>query len=423
VLNDIRQARMLPREIWLYLLFTLFANIGIGVFTLIYNLYLVRNALHEDFIGTYNAVQTVSVGVVALGMGWLINRYGSWACITYGTAFYFAMSALLALLTNPTLILITAALMGAGMTSLIVPVMPFIVEWGGREHRSSAAALSFSFSSIAMTVGSLLGGWAPRVVATLAQVPADSSTAYRATLLIGTALAIVGLAPMWAMRHARPRHDVEVASPAAPAEIARDRRQVRKDIGVFILAGIFMSFGAGAVVPFFNVFLVDLGLPTSRIGLIFSLAGIVAAGCGLFAPTLSRRLGPLPAVLLVRLSPAPLYLFLAAVPNTGIAILAHVVRTTSISMAWPIDSTFVADLLPSRARAFAYSLRSGAWNLGFAVSSLVAGQLIVSRGYSFSVLAYATFSSVSALTFVGYYARHPRVRGKRERQPGTALAD
>src|SRR5439155_8511323 len=47
--------RRAPRTVKLFLVFTLLSNIGFGVFQLIYNLYLVRIGLHEDFIGAFSA--------------------------------------------------------------------------------------------------------------------------------------------------------------------------------------------------------------------------------------------------------------------------------------------------------------------------------------------------------------------------------
>jgi MFS family permease len=90
--------------------------------------------------------------------------------------------------------------------------------------------------------------------------------------------------------------------------------------------------------------------------------------------------------------------------------VAHIVRQTSISMAWPIDSTFIAEVLPPRARSRVYGLRSAAWNLGYSGASLLAGILIVRVGYEVTFLDLVIFSAVAMAIFVGYYSRHPRVR-------------
>ena len=45
-------------------------------------------------------------------------------------------------------------------------------------------------------------------------------------------------------------------------------------------------------------------------------------------------------------------------------------------MSWPIDSTFIADLLPPRQRAYVFSIRSVLWNAGWAMTSVIAGRVI-----------------------------------------------
>ncbi|HVX31357.1 MAG TPA: MFS transporter, partial [Nitrolancea sp.] len=273
----------LSREIRLYLLYTLLVNIGIGVFVLIYNLYLVQISLKEDFIGQFNAVQTVAMGVAALLMGVAINRYGTWRCTTYGTLLYLISTAFLVILRDPTTLLVVSALNGAGLAFMTVPTMPFIVEWTTPGARTLAAALTFSIYSISSTIGSLIGGWSPRLVALLASTPVESVTSYRATLLFGIVIGLFGFIPMWAMRYARDHQQADLAQSAVLVELPTATRRVRRDMSVFVLVGLIMSLGSGAVVPFVNVFLESLGSNPDQIGIIFSIAGVIAAAASLLA--------------------------------------------------------------------------------------------------------------------------------------------
>lgn len=402
----VQQIRSYPREIKLYLLYTLFANLGLGVFTLLFNLYLVHIGLHEDFIGLFNAVTTVAIGVVALVMGMLINRLGSWACITYGTAFFLLTSVLVTLSGNPAVLISLAILNGAGTAFLTVPTMPYLMEWASIESRSTVAALAFSLNSLSLMLGSLVGGWTPRVLSLVAGLPVGTTANYRSTLLFGIALAMLGLIPMWSLRGLRRGERPRVrplARQAAPRIPRQARRQVRQDTALFVAVGLLMSLGAGAVIPFYNVYLSNLGARPAQIGTIFSVANAIAALLGLLAPLLAGKLGSLPAVFLVRLAPAPAYLLLALNPRVGIAVAVQILRNTSGNMGWPIDSTFIAEVLPAEARANAYSLRSAAWNLGYAAASFVGGVVIVRVGYAPTFVCYALTMALSVSLFVGYF--------------------
>jgi MFS family permease len=179
---------------------------------------------------------------------------------------------------------------------------------------------------------------------------------------------------------------------------------------VFVLVGGLMAVGAGMVIPFYNVYLTRLGADATTVGYVFALGGLSAAVLGLSAPVISRRLGSLYGVAAVRLSIVPFYLALIVTPGLPLAAVAHIVRQTSISMSWPIDSTFIAEVLPPRARSQVYGLRSAAWNLGYSAASLVAGVLIVRYGYEVTFIDLVVFTIVAMAVFVGYYSRHPRVR-------------
>src|SRR6185312_3493672 len=415
-----REIGRLSREIRLYLLYTLLVNIGVGVFILIYNLYLVQISLKEDFIGTFNAVQTVAMGVAALLMGLAINRYGTWRCTTYGTLFFLASSVILSIIRDPTAILAASALNGAGLAFMTVPVMPFIVEWSSAEARTMAAALTFSVNSISSTIGSLVGGWSPRVASSFFGVPLESVVSYRFALLLGIGLAAFSVVPLWVMRGIRDSVQSESTQTSVIVELPESSRRVRRDISMFVLVGLIMSLGSGAVVPFVNVFLESLGSNPDQIGIIFSIAGVIAAVTSLLAPAIYRKYGALISSLFIRLMAAPLYLLLAFSPQTGIAIAAYVVRTTSVNMAWPIDSSFISDVLPPRARANAFSLRSGAWNLGYALCSVVAGELIVADGYRLTFIAYGISMVVATAAYIAYFWRHPVYRKHREQQPSNS---
>ncbi|MEX2425168.1 MAG: MFS transporter, partial [Thermomicrobiaceae bacterium] len=152
-----------------------------------------------------------------------------------------------------------------------------------------------------------------------------------------------------------------------------------------------------------------LGARPSRIGMVFAFAGIVAAIMGLLIPSIVRKYGELNSLLWIRIAPAPIFLLLLFYPHLAIAAVAHIMRTTSTSMCWPLDSGVMGSVLPARARANGFSLRSGMWNLGYAISSLAAGAVIVAYGYAPTFAAFAVFSVVSSVMFVSYFRRHPKM--------------
>lgn len=404
----IRGVRGYGRDIKLFLLYNLLSNVGIGVFQLLFNLYLIQLDYDESFIGQFQSISTLSMAGVALSIGVLVNRFGVWRTVTVGLVFFLITSVLASIITNQFALLVMAGLSGAGTAFLFVPTMPFIVELTSRHERHGVAALAFSLNSLSMTVGSLIGGFGARGIGAVFSLDVPSAEAYRYTLIAGLLLAGFAILPLLAMTDERKRALPEDDQPSGlpgTETVSQAPKTIRRHMAVFIAIGGLMSLGAGAVFPFYNVFLESRGASSGQIGIIYAAAGLTAAFVGLFSPWVAHRFGSLKATVLVRLSPVPFYLLLMATPALPVAILAHIFRTTSINMAWPIDSTYISEILPAKARASVFSFRSGAWNLGWSLSSLVAGYAIVRYGYNVSFAAYIIFMTLAMGLFYVYFTR------------------
>lgn len=406
-----RNVRGFHPDVHRFLVYNLFANVGYGVFQVVFNLYLLELGRREDDIGAFSAAQTICMGLGGIALGMLVNRHGSWRCVFVGFALFVAASTAISFAESRILLIALSAAYGLGLTFLFNTTMPFLMEWETRANRAHAAAVAFSLISLSLTIGSLLGGLLPGLIGTLiAAGDGSSTTAYRWTMLAGTAIAAIGLVPLVRMQQARRTRaavpETLVAEPVTPVE----RRQVRLDMGVFVLVGGLMALGVGMVIPFANVFLESRGANTVQVGFIFAGSSAIAAAIGLFAPAVSRKLGALDAVTYLRLAVVPCFLLIPFYPVLGVAVLAFVVRQTAFSMAWPIDSTFIGEILPPRARPAVFGLRSAAWNLGYALAAFGAGKIIVRTGYDATFVSIAAFTALSSIVFSLYYRRHPLIR-------------
>ncbi|CAN5330620.1 hypothetical protein BH23CHL1_BH23CHL1_16940 [soil metagenome] len=406
-MSYVRSIQGFSKDIKLYLIYTLVANVSIGVFALVFNLYLLQIGLRENFIGAFNAIHTMAIAGTALSMGWMLNRYGVWKCVTFGTAVFILASGTLTIVTNPAILLGLAVFYGLATAFVFTPVMPFIVELTRSRQRAEVAALVFSLTSISTTIGSLIGGWMPRLFADSFGFDRPSAMAFRLTLILGLVIAAFGLVPMAKMSTQRKRNKpADSAAQATQAGLPELPPGVtRRHMGVFILVGGLMSLGAGAVFPFYNVFLANIGASAGQIGLIFAGGWTLAAVVGLAAPAMARKLGSQMAVTVVRLVPIPFYILLIFQPALGVAIFVHWLRISSVSLGWPIDSTYISEVLPAKARTAVFGYRSAAWNVGFSLSSLAAGASIVRYGYGPSFAAYAFFMTAAMSLFYLYFSR------------------
>lgn len=397
------------RDIRLMLIYGLLSYLGIGVFALIFNLYLVRLGYDEGFIGAYNGVFTLSMGITCLGIGFLINRFGNWSCIVWGTAQFAVTMLLLCFVTDSALLLIIGGLNGIGSAFIVTTQMPFVIEWTPVNHRSAIAALSSAVNSASVMLGSLAGGLLPGSVALLSSMDSGGVGAYRWTLVIGSLLTGMSVIPMYFMgapRHQRHHEDFQVSHTQLLSH--RVRRQARRDVLALVLLGLLLALGVGAIEPFYNVLLEDMGVSTSSMGLLFALSGLFATLVSVAGPPLATRIGYTASQLWIRLIHVPFHLALIAVPVPGIVFAAYATRRASGSMAWPLESAHVGGLLPSPARAHAFGLRSASWNIGYAVAAFISGQVIAGTGsYTPAYIALGVFCLLSVMTYVVAYGSRP----------------
>src|SRR5690606_4037225 len=109
-----------------------------------------------------------------------------------------------AAIEQPLILLVLSALFGFGLCYLFNFSMPFILEFCPGEERARVAAITFSVVSLAITIGSLMGGFLPAIVHRLAGDTGDPSVAaYRITLFAGSTIAAFGLVPLCLMGDAR----------------------------------------------------------------------------------------------------------------------------------------------------------------------------------------------------------------------------
>jgi MFS family permease len=421
-----RRVRAFSPDMRQYIAFTLIGYLNIGVFQVLYNLYLNKIGLLEDFIGTFNAVNTVAIAVAALTIGPIINRYGPWIVVAIGFILFTLTSAGLALTSSAPILLFFAAVQGVGTSYFGSPTMLMVLDYTTDETRQHASAVVYSTQALAGTLGNLGGGLLPKLLAlAIPSLTAGSVASYRATLMIGVVGGAVGLLPL--LRMSRPqgerRGEMAGVRRQTPVEARRERGTRRADFYVFIGTGGILAIASGAVVPFYNVFLKDVGgASTQAVGYIYASAALFAAVVGLAGPVVAQKLGPLRTVGLLRISPLPFFVAMIFAPHLALAIPAHIFRVTSINMSWPIDSTFISDLLPARQRAYVFSIRSVLWNAGWAGTSLVAGRIIHSTGsYSFVFTVYAIFLVLSVVLFQIYFRKRVAERA-RDLAPATAPA-
>ena len=226
-------------DIKLFLLYNLLANIGYGVIELIFNLYLLKLGLLEDFIGEWRAVQTICMAVSAALIGTILNRFGIWRGIVSRILSPDPLVAGTGIRRN-TASAPHSRWMLRCVTCISLQPLDAIHSRMVSIRPTSARRRHLFLCCVALLNDRVTCRWV-RTVPDQCHRP-HHQRSFRSVLPVGagrgTIIASLGLVPMFMMgeaRRARPRREVHATT---VPETTAQRRQVRNDMSIsFLRAG------------------------------------------------------------------------------------------------------------------------------------------------------------------------------------------
>jgi MFS family permease len=174
------------------------------------------------------------------------------------------------------------------------------------------------------------------------------------------ALALLAMLPLLALPEER---GASLRQPLG--HLQQGLRAVRDDrllVGLLLLAGLVE--GCGLTIYYYHqLYLVDLGLTLSQVGLVIAVSQLISFGCTALAPVLLARLGRarLLPLLLVMLASGLLVmsLSLAALSLAGFLVLFQ----GAYALWQPVMSTWLNERCPEAQRATVLSLQTGLFSV------------------------------------------------------------
>ncbi len=387
------------------LLGNLCINVGVGVFAVLFNLYLVALGHTVGYVGLVSAATTVGQAAIALVVGLALRRTGEREVLMVGVAGMAVCAALLALVTNGGFIVVASVLFGAAFSTATIPALPYMMRYATEQQRTHLFSAYFASSTLGTMLGSLLSGAVPALAALMvSRDPHATVLEDRAGLIVGMLTMAAGIIWFRAMRAGeRPVDDGE--RPARPSEEHRDERRTRRDVLVMLLATATIALSMGATMPFFNVyFATRLHAGAGTIGVIFAASGLVCAGVAFIAPAVGRW-GRLPGFNAARVLTMPAFLLFWLHPGLGAATLAYIARNALGTVSGALENTYAMEILPARLRGMVSGWRSLAFNGGWSLGSLATGVIVARAGYDAIFVAAAVLTLAGSAVYYGYFMR------------------
>lgn len=401
--------RLFNRNVLLY--FGVAALLGFtidgGIYSVIFNLYLLRLGHGPEFVGQVNSAGMLIFALGSLPLGMLGGRFGNRRMLIIGMALMslgcllLPLGEFMPLAWQEFWLFLAYMLTNVGMAHFYANGPPYIMHITRPDERNHVFSIQSAFWSLAAFAGSLLAGFLPAYFAFALGNSLAEPAPYRFPLLFAGIMLIPAL---WAVLQMRPDHGQLGASTDDVVSPNRNTPWLMYGlIALMALVRLLQVAGAGVVGTFFNVYM-DAGLhvSTAQIGLIVATGRFMAVIAALSTPVLAARWGTAQLAIWASFAVALALLPLAYVPVWSAAGLGYIGATAFTSIRYPAFLLHIMELTPARYRSAMSGAGETAAGLSFALMALIGGYLIAQQGYQNLFLLGAAETTLGTLILWGY---------------------
>ncbi|ADY26485.1 major facilitator superfamily MFS_1 [Deinococcus proteolyticus MRP] len=357
------------------------------------NFYLGALGLGPEWQGIINALPALTLAAVSLPLVVLARRLSNARVIQLGAVLSVLGLALLALAPGALLAVAGALLQGMGSAALAVSGAPFMANNSTEKTRVRLFTLQSALMVGAGFVGNLLGGQLPGLYAGWTGADPGGLGALRTAMLVAAALQLLGALPTLGLQPS--------GKPAQPGRSGALSIQDRRTMFRLVLPTVFVGLGAGATIPFLNVYIEGrFGISYASLGTLFAWTSLATAVTVLIQPWLVRRLGQLGTVLAVQASSLPFLVLLGFAPYLWMVTLALFMRGALMNATGPVYSSYAMSVLPEADRPMYSATNTILWSSCWALASLASGALRAAGWFDFGT----NFNILFAFTLLMYLA-------------------
>ncbi|MFC6617827.1 MFS transporter [Deinococcus radiophilus] len=380
------------RQIWLFLAASFSFGLSQAFISLFLNFYLRELGLGPEWQGIVNALPALTLAAVSLPLVVLARRLSNARVIQLGAGLTVLGLSLLALAPGALLAVVGALLQGMGSAALSVSGAPFMANNSDERTRVGLFTIQSALMVGAGFVGNMLGG----------QLPALYTGWAGATPAAWTPC----VPPCWSRQACNcwglPTLGLQPSGkPAQPGRSGALSIHDRPTMFRLVLPSMFVGLGAGATIPFLNVYIEGrFGISYASLGALFAWTSLATAVTVLIQPWLVRRLGQLGAVLAVQASSLPFLVMLGFSPSLWMVTVALFVRGALMNATGPVYSSYAMSVLRQADRPMYSAVNTIAWSGSWALASLASGALRASGWFDFAT----SFNILFGFTLLMYIA-------------------
>jgi len=386
------------------------SSLAQGAFGVIQGLYILALGFNEEVLGTVLSFRMLSAAVASVPAGIISDRAGRKPVLVTAGALVTLGYLGMAVVSSPAMMIFFSCIVGVSQACQMTSGAPLLAESSTSEDRTRLFGVNFSLSMGVNMIGTLLGGFLPSQLKAFGMV-----TAYRIALAVFSFITLAGIAPAARIVEDSRRKDVKDDGASGWVIAGREllalyKTASNKAVLSLLAYSMLIGFGAGLVIPYFNVYLSrKLSVDTAVVGIILSFSHGATAIAGFISPMLAERFGRVATVVGTQIASIPFLLLIALPPNIYVVSIALFMRSALMNMSNPVASTFSMEMVGAESRGKVSSLSRIADNLTRALSAVVAGYIMANWNYDIpyfiTAVTYLAASIVYFRAFRGWEAK------------------
>ncbi|RLT39244.1 MAG: MFS transporter [Chloroflexi bacterium] len=423
-------AHLFSRNVRLFL-FTVFL-VGFcfdgGIFSVLFNLYLLRLGYGAEAVGAINSGGLLAFALFSLPAALFGNWWGVRRMILVGLGVMMLGVGLLPVAELWGGSWQQAGLTGAytvifmGMVLYFVNGAPFMLASTAPANRDHLFSMQVGLMAVAAFAGSLIGGALPGLFAPLLGTTLDSPVPYRMPLLLAGLLFVPAILVLWRSQDVAADDNEETVADKEPGSPAPAGKEALP-FGLFLLLLVVRTLqvaGVATVFVFFNVYLdTHLQAATSTIGLVSAAGRLIAVPVALLTPVFTRRFGNLNVVVVSCLIVTLGYLPMAFLPTVGASAVGYIAIVGLSAMRYPATMNFSMRIVAPSQRGTLNGAGEMAAGVSFTALALGGGYVITSLGYESLFLLTGALNLAGALIFWYFFRNFRRTKSERTATPAA----
>jgi len=389
-------SRIDPKVRW-FILCIIPSAVGYGYLLVVIAGFLPELGISAGSVGLILGSLGASLVLGAIPLGILADRVGRKPVLLAGLFLLTPILLVFGVTASVPVLLVAAILAGIAEGAFLSSWNAAIADQTTVENREGRVLLSFIVAQVALGLGFSLPVFFPAIRSATGLSSVDVHRYAMIAVAFASLLSPLAMLRLYAGNRPTP-------TPASEAASRKGLRPLLKFSALNALIGL----GAGFIIPLVPTWLfLKYGVPDTYSGPLLGLANVTIGFAAVGSALLSRRLGPVRAIVLTQGLSTVFMVALAFSPTPLVAGGVYLVRAALMNMSSPISDAFLMGIIPPGQRGLASAVNTLFWRLPNSVSTVVGGSLLAAGNYELPFFLAAGFYVVS---ITGFYAVFRGVR-------------